>query len=477
MTTVPTAPSIGAAVRAALNEDFQGRLLGPEDSGYHEARRAWNWLIDRYPLLIARCVGTADVVQAVKQARRHRVPVSVKGGGHSIPGHCVWDDGLMIDLSAMKGVWVDPVRRTALAQPGLTWAEFDRETQLHGLAVTGGQVSTTGVAGLTLGGGIGWLMRKCGLTCDNLLSAELVTAEGDVLRVSADDHSELFWGIRGGGGNFGIVTSFEFQLHPVGPEILAGTLVYSLDKAREALRTCRDFMRQAPDELTTCGVLLTVPDGHPDFPPSVWNRRVLTITVCYAGPIEEGEREIQPLREAVPADLDTVGRTTYVALQRSLDPTAPPGQNYWERSEYLAGLDDAAIDTILACFDAPDAVPGEVIVFERGGAVSRIAEDAMAFAHRDASYLLWIIAHWRPAEDGERFIAWTQRFAAAMRPFSSGGVYVNGLSDEGQDRVRAAYGPAKYDRLVALKDAYDPTNFFFLNQNIPPSTWIGRSRR
>ena len=380
----------------------------------------------------------------------------------------------MIDLSAMKGVWVDPVRRTALAQPGLTWAEFDRETQLHGLAVTGGQVSTTGVAGLTLGGGIGWLMRKCGLTCDNLLSAELVTAEGDVLRVSADDHSELFWGIRGGGGNFGIVTSFEFQLHPVGPEILAGTLVYSLDKAREALRSCRDVMRQAPDELTTCGVLLTVPDGHPDFPPPSGTDGFSRSPCVTPGRSRRASARSSTARGGTRRPGH--GRPNHVRrAQRSLDPTAPPGQNYWERSEYLAGLDDAAIDTILACFDAPDAVPGEVIVFERGGAVSRIAEDAMAFAHRDASYLLWIIAHWRPAEDGERFIAWTQRFAAAMRPYSSGGVYVNGLSDEGPDRVRAAYGPAKYDRLVALKDAYDPTNFFFLNQNIPPSTRTNRA--
>lgn len=469
MPTTLSASELAGVGFTELSADFQGPLLRPTDPGYDDARRPWNGMIDKRPGLIARCLGVADIVAAVKFARRHRLLIAVKGGGHSIPGHCVCDDGLMIDLSLMKGVWIDPVRQTAHAQSGLTWAELDRETQLHGLAVTGGQVSTTGIAGLTLGGGIGWLMRKHGLTCDNVLSAELVTAEGERLRVSADEHPDLFWGIRGGGGNFGIVASFEYQLHPVGPEILAGTLVFSLDKAKSALVACRDYMKTAPDEVTTCGVLLTVPADHPVFPRHLHGQRVLTISMCCIGDIADAERMIRPLRQAVPPDLDLVAPTTYCTLQKSLDVTAPHGQNYWERSEYLRGLSDAAIDTVLEHFAAVDAVPGEVIIFERGGVVGRVAEDAMAFAHRDADYLLWIIAHWREGQQADRFVEWTRRFSEAMRPFTSGGVYVNGLSDEGANRVEAAYGAAKYRRLVALKDRYDPSNFFRLNQNIPPS--------
>jgi FAD/FMN-containing dehydrogenase len=454
---------------AELAADFQGQLLRASDPGYDEARRAWNGMVDKYPGLIARCIGTADVIAAVKFARKHDVLISVKGGGHSIPGHCVCDGGLMIDLSLMKGVWVDAKSRVARAQGGLTWGEFDRETQLHGLAVTGGQVSTTGIAGLTLGGGIGWLMRKHGLTCDNLLSVEMVLADGSLVRASEAENADLFWGIRGGGGNFGIVTTFEYRVHPVGPEILAGTLVYSLDKAKQVMQRCRDFMLQAPDELTTCCVLLTVPQGHPVFPEHLHGRPVLTLTVCYTGPIVDGEAVVRPLRELIKPDIDLIGKTTYVSLQKSLDITAPSGQNYWERSEYLRGVSDEAIDCILEHFTAPDAVPGEVIVFERGGVVSRVAEDAMAFAHRDANYLLWIISHWQKGEQGDRFIAWTRKFSEAMKPFTSGGVYVNGLADEGHNRVKAAYGPKKYERLVALKDKYDPTNFFSLNQNVKPS--------
>jgi len=454
-----------------LTKTFRGALLQASDEGYDDARRVWNGSVDKRPALIARCIGTGDVIEAVKFARARGLPVAVKGGGHSIPGHCVIDDGLMIDMSPMKGVWVDPVAKTARAQGGLTWGDFDRETQLYGLAVTGGQVSTTGIAGLTLGGGIGWLMRKHGLTCDNLVSVEVVTAEGLLVRASENENADLFWGVRGGGGNFGIVTMFEYRLHPVGPEILAGTLIYSMDKAKEVLRYCRDFMRTAPDELTTCGVLLTVPPNHPVFPKHLHGKRVLTVTLCYAGSIGEGEEAVRPLREAVVPDLDLVGVTTYVDLQRSLDVTAPSGQNYWERSEYLDGLTDAAIDTVMEHFNAQDAVPGEVILFERGGVVSRIPEDAMAFAHRKATYLLWIISHWRHGEQADRFIAWTRNFSDAMRPHTSGGVYVNGLADEGRDRVRAAYGKEKYGKLVALKDKYDPENFFRLNQNIKPSKY------
>ncbi len=459
------------AVRG-LGARFRGELLGAGDVGYDEVRRIWNGAIDHRPALIARCTTTEDVIAAVDFARENELLVSVRGGGHSVSGHSVCEDGLMIDLSPMKQITIDPDACTARAQAGLTLGELDRATQEFGLAVPAGQISTTGIAGLTLGGGTGWLMRRYGLTVDNLLSAEVVTADGRLLKASEDENEDLFWGLRGGGGNFGIVTSFEFRLHPVGPMVLGGFLVYPVERAREVMRFCRDFMTSAPDELTTFNVLLTAPPQDP-FPPHLQGRPVLAVALVYAGAVEEGERVIRPLREFGSPELDLVGPMPFTGVQSMLDETAPAGLHYYNKAQYLRGLDDEAIETLLARFPGGAAPMAHVLIPRLGGAVARIPSDATAFAHRDAPYLLWIVNVWADPEESEQNVAWTRGIWEAMQPFSTDGVYVNALGDEGYDRVRAAYGAAHYERLVALKDKYDPANFFCLNQNIKPTVQSG----
>ncbi len=455
------------AVRG-LAARFRGELLGPGDVGYDEARRIWNGAIDHRPALIARCTGTEDVAAAVDFARESEMPVSVRGGGHSVAGHSVCEDGLMIDLSNMKGIAIDPEACTAHAEAGLTLGELDRATQEFGLAVPAGQISTTGIAGLTLGGGIGWLMRKHGLTVDNLLSAEVVTAEGRVVMASEEENEDLFWGLRGGGGNFGIVTSFEYRLHAVGPMVLGGFLIYPLKRAREVMRYCRDFMNIAPDELTTFNVLLSAPPQDP-FPPHLQGRPVLAVALVYAGAVEEGERAIRPLREFGSPELDLVGPMPFTAVQSMLDETAPAGLHHYNKAHYLRGLDDEAIETLLARFPDGAAPMAHILIPRLGGAVARVPSEATAFAHRDAPYLLWIVNMWADPAESEQNVAWTRGIWEAMRPFSTGGVYVNALGDEGHERVRSAYGAAHYERLVTLKNRYDPTNFFRLNQNIKPT--------
>jgi FAD/FMN-containing dehydrogenase len=445
----------------AFRSSVRGELLCPVDVGYDDARKVWNGMIDRRPALIVRCAGAADVIAAVQFARTHNLLVAVRGGGHGVAGHAVCDGGLMIDLSRMKGLRVDPVRRTIHAQPGLTGGEFDRETQAFGLATPLGYISTTGIAGLTLGGGYGWLSRSYGLASDNLLSVDLVTADGQFLTASATEHPDLFWGVRGGGGNFGIVTSFEYQLHPIGP-VLGGMRIYPFAQAKAVLQFHRDFTKTAPDAYTCWPALGTSPAGE----------AVALLRVCYHGPLEEGERVLRPLRAFGSPLADHIGPMAYPALQRMYDAGAPPGVHSYWKSNFLTELSDEAIDTMVAhCAAWPSPRCGMAIP-ELGGAVSRVAPDETAFAHRHVRYDFIIACFCTDPAEAPACIRWAREFWEAMQPFSTGGVYVNYLgqeADEGVERVKAAYGPAKYARLVALKNTYDPTNFFRLNQNIKPT--------
>jgi FAD binding domain/Berberine and berberine like len=443
----------------AFKASLRGALLRPGDDHYDTTRRVWNGMIDRKPALIARCAGVADVITAVNFARTNNLLVSVRGGGHNVTGNAVCDGGLMIDLSPMKGIRVDPVRRTARAEPGLTWGEFDHETQAFGLATTGGIVPTTGIAGLTLGGGLGYLMRQFGLTCDNLLSVDLVTAAGQLLTASESENADLFWGVRGGGGNFGIVTSFEYRLHAVGPMVLGGFIFHPLPKAKEAFQFYREFTRTSPDELITHFAFATSPDGHP----------VVAFIICYSGSLEKGEEVIRPLREFGSPVADMVGPMPYTAVQALGGALYPPDRlNYW-KSSFLKDLSDDAIETMIAQFATVPSPFSAAVLEELGGAVSRVGRDETAFGERSAHYNLIITGEWIDPAESEKNIRWTQDFWEAMQPFESEAAYVNYLDTEGEDRIKAAYGPAKYQRLVALKNKYDPTNLFRMNQNIKPT--------
>jgi FAD/FMN-containing dehydrogenase len=452
-----------------FRSSLRGELLHAGDAGYDEARSIWNGMIDKRPALIARATGVADVIEAVNFARTNDLLVSVRGGGHNVAGLAVSDGGLMIDLSLMKGVRVDPGARTARAQPGATLGDLDRETQAFGLAVPAGIVSTTGIAGLTLGGGIGWLSRKHGLTSDNLLSADIVTADGRFLTASEEENADLFWGLRGGGGNFGIVTSFEYRAHALGPMVVAGLILYPMDKATEFLRFYRDFVAAAPEELTATPLLRLAP-AAPFLAPEVHGAPVVGVAVLYAGPIEDGQRAVQPLKAFGAPLVDLISPKPFMALQTMFDAAAPHGNQYYLKTEYLPGLSDDAIETI-AAYGATITSPLSLAAFfHLGGAVSRVAEQDTAFSHRDAAFAMNIQASWLDPQESDEHIRWTRDFWEAMQPFSTGGVYVNFLSeDEGEDRVRAAYGATKYERLVALKNKYDPTNLFRLNQNIKPT--------
>ena len=451
-------PSVVEKFRTSL----RGPSFSPGEAAYDEARKVWNGAIDKRPALIAGCAGVSDVVLCVNFARENNLLVAVRGGGHNIAGNAVCDEGLTVDLSRMKGLRVDPLQRTVRAEPGLTWGEFDRETQVFGLATTGGQISTTGIAGLTLGGGWGHLARRHGLSSDNLLSVDLVTADGRFLTASANENADLFWGIRGGGGNFGIATSFEYRLHPIGP-VLGGIVAYPFDRAKEVLNLFREFTISAPDEMASGIVLISLPDGTP----------VVGIVLCYSGALAEGERIVKPLKAFGPRLIDQIGPIAYTAAQRLIDAFYPPGlQNYWKAS-FLKTISNEVIDTMVAyCAQRPSPMCHGLIEHQLGGAVKRVDPNATAFGHRDAEYsfmALGVCSH--PAE-AEKCKRWTREFWSAMQPWSTGGVYVNYLGkdvDEGIERVEAAYGPEKYQRLVALKNRYDPGNFFRLNQNIRPS--------
>src|SRR5262245_58777851 len=451
-----------------LGGSFGGELLLPKSPRYDAARRIWNGAIDRFPACIARCTGVADVVAAVRFARERDLTMAVRSGGHGVAGHAVCDDGLVVDLTPLKGIRVDPQARTARVQAGVLWGELDRETQLHGLATVGGIVTHTGIAGLTLGGGLGWLTRKYGATVDNLLSVDLVTADGDLMTASQSVNPDLFWGVRGGGGNFGIVTTFEYRLHPVGPIMLAGSVFYTLEDAPEVLRFYREFAAAAPDELTTI-FELSVAQPLPFLPAEVHGKPIVWIGACYAGPPEQGLDVVRPLKEFGNPIADLLEPKPYLALQSSFDPFVPHGWHRYWKSVELPPLTDAAIDTLVEHASAQTSPKSYCIVFQLGGALNRIAADETAYTQRHGGHNVNINAVWTEDDpDADRHIAWARDFFAAMQPHAGGRVYVNFLGEEGGTRVRQAYGARNYGRLVELKRACDPTNFFRLNQNIEP---------
>ena len=445
---------------AAL-EGFRSRVVGVVlvrgDDGYDRARVVFNAMIDRFPALIVQCAGVADVTAAVMFAREHNLVVSVRGGGHGVTGNAVCNGGLVIDLSRMRGVRVDPITQTARADGGATWGDFDRETQAFGLASTGGIVPTTGIAGLTLGGGIGYLNRKYGLACDNLISADVVTADGRVLKASAEDDADLFWALRGGGGNFGVVTSLEYRVHPVGA-VLGGELIFPLDRAKETLRFYRDWSLDAPDEVRADASLVSGPEGA-----------ALAIIVCYCGSIHDGERVLRPLRQFGPAAVDTIGPSPYARIQNLLTEVLAPGFCHYWKSGFFRSFSDDAIERLVDFFAADVPAPFAVVAIEHlGGAIGRIGERDTAFSHRRAQHSCLVLRAWHDPDASADNIAWGRSCYAAVEPFLEQGVYVNYLGDEGESRVRAAYG-ANYLRLAALKEQYDPTNFFRGNQNIQPA--------
>lgn len=445
-----------------LRANLRGQLLLPDDPDYDTARQVWNAMIDRHPAIIVRAAGVADVMAAVSFAREHDLLLAVRGGGHGVAGNAVCDDGLLLDLSLMKGIRVDPVARTAWAEAGVLWSELDAETQVFGLAAVGGTVATTGIAGLTLGGGFGWLSRQHGLVSDNLLSADVVTADGRFLHASADENADLFWGLHGGGGNFGVVTSFEYRLHEVGPTVLAGPIFHALDAAPEVFRAYRDMAPTAPDALGGMAALLTSPEGAP----------LAALVLNWMGPHDAGEAQLRPLREVGAPVADLVGPMPYRTLQALFDAAFPPGRrNYW-KSGFLLRLDDAAIAILVEHFRRAPSPYAGLGVELYGGAIGHVAAGATAFPHRSAPFNLLIFTAWDdPAEDAAN-MGWARDLWSALQPFAADGVYVNYLgnaADEGQDRVRAAYGPAIYERLADLKRTYDPTNLFSMNQNILPA--------
>jgi hypothetical protein len=451
---------------AELEGSFQGELVDPSDSGYAEHRRIWNGSIDRSPALLARCATTEDVIEAVRFGKRFGLEAAVRSGGHSYPGLSVCDDGLVIDLSQMKEISVDPDAKTARAQAGVLLGEMDASTQEHGLAVPAGIVTHTGLAGLTLGGGVGWLERKYGLTIDQLLSVELVTADGALVTANAEENADLFWGLRGGGGNFGIVTEFEFRLNPLGPMILAGPVIWPMEDSPQVLRFYRDWIQEVPEELTTIVTFRRVLPV-PSVPEELHGRHVMIVGCCYTGPVEEGERVLKPLREFGSPLVDGCAPMPFVAHQASLDPSFPHGWWYYIRSCNLAELNDEVVDTMVdhgRRIDSPETV---FSIFHLGGAVARVGEDETAFTGRDAGHTVNIIGITRTGEGFDPEREWARGLWSALEPHHLN-VYVNFLMAEGEERIRQAYGAEKYDRLKALKRKYDPDNVFRLNQNIPP---------
>jgi FAD/FMN-containing dehydrogenase len=444
---------------------LQEYVLLPGDAGYEEQRQIWNAMIDRRPALIARCASPEDVAKAVKFARKHDLLVSVRGGGHNIAGNAVCDDGLMIDLSLMKSVRVDPKARRATVEPGCTLADFDAAAQAHGLATPLGINSTTGVAGLTLGGGFGWLSRKYGMTIDNLLSADVVTADGSRVRASESENGDLFWGLRGGGGNFGIVSSFEFQLHPVGP-VLSGLIVFPFDQAKSVITQFARFTEAMPDELNVWMITRKAPP-LPFLPNDVHGKEIVALAVFYVGDPTEGEKLIKPLRGFGTALGEHIGVQPYTAWQQAFDPLLTPGvRNYW-KSHNFTQLSEGAIDTIIEYAGTLPSPQCEIFVGTIGGQTARVAPEAMAYSCREANYAMNVHARWEPPAEDKRCIAWAREFFAKSKPFASGGAYINFLTQDETERIASAYGTT-YNRLVELKKKYDPTNFFRMNQNIKP---------
>ena len=449
-------------------EGFGGTLIRPGDEGYDDARQVFNGMIDRSPALIARCTSAADVAAVVRLARAEDLPLSVYGGGHGVTGSAVVDAGVCVDLRGMKGITVDPVARTARVEGGVVWGELDAATQEHGLAVTGGRASTTGVGGLALGSGSGWLERKLGFTCDNLLAAEVVTADGREVRASEDEHPDLFWGLRGGGGNFGVVTAFHLRLHPVGPIVLGGMLLYPAAVAGEVVRAYREFMAGAPDEVGSALAFITAPPE--DFVPEpVRGHPVVGIICCYVGPVEEGEEALRPLRELPSLGLDMVQPMPYVEVQRLIEAGLPKGMNHYWTADFLDDLPDEAVDVLVGHATEPVSPMSQILLIPGGGAISRVAEDAMAFGQRQAPWNTHYLSVWADPADTDTNIAYTRTVAGAMKRWTSGRAYLNFIGDEGSGRVEAAFGPEKYARLAELKRTWDPENLFRHNQNIQPA--------
>ena len=451
-----------AAAAADLDGTFTGEFLKPGDAGYEDARKVHNGLVDKRPALIARCTGADDVAAAVKLTQKLGLEVAVRGGGHNVAGRATIDGGVMIDLAPMKRIDVDTQARIARAQGGVTWAELNRATQEHGLAVTGGVVSSTGIAGLTLGGGLGWLMGKHGLALDNLERVELVSAEGKTLHASKDERPDLFWAVRGGGGNFGVATSLQYRLHPVGPSVTGGLIGYSFDQARGVLRFFRERTESLPDEHVLFATLVHSPDGT--------GTKLAAMATCHCGPLAAGEKAVQPLKQFGRAVLDALGTMTYCDLNGMLDAGYPKGAlNYW-KSTFLKELSDDAIGTMIECFARCPTPMGQLLLEHVHGAAARVAVEATAFPHRATGYNLLVLSQWVDPASTDRCIAWARETYAAMEPFAAAGRYVNYLdNDEPGEPVAAAYGP-NYRRLRELKTKYDPKNFFRMNQNIRPLT-------
>jgi FAD/FMN-containing dehydrogenase len=451
-----------------LRQRTRGELIEPADASYESARKVWNGNIDKQPALIVRCSGVADVLSCVDFAHEQQLVTAVRGGGHNVAGNSVCEDGLVIDLSLMRTVRVDATRRTATAGGGATWGDFDHESTAFGLATTGGVIPTTGIAGLTLGGGVGWLMRKHGLTCDNLIGADLVTAQGLLVHVSEEDNPELLWGLRGGGGNFGIVTTFEYRLHPV-DDVLVGIFIYLPDSLAESMKFYREYSAKQPDELTSFLLYETLPSVEV-IPGEIRGREAVVIAACYAGDAKSGESALRPLSEFASPLATIVASMPYLQLQHALDDFpahSPGGQNYW-KAEYLHELSDDEIDALA---ERAAEVTSPLSYFEigrMGGAISRFDPQATAVGHRDADYLSIAAAVWSAGEKPDRHVAWARQVGEALQASSAGGGYVNYLGAEGEERVRQAYGTDTYERLVVLKRKYDPENFFALNQNIRP---------
>ncbi len=450
-----------------LRKGFSGDVLLPSDGAYESARKIWNAMIDKRPAVIARCATTSDVVHAVNFARDNRLVLAIRGGGHNIAGNAVCDDGIVIDLSRMKAATVDPAARRVTIEGGATLADLDSATQAHGLATPVGINSTTGVAGLTLGGGFGWLSRKHGMTVDNLESAEVVTATGEVVRASATQHPDLFWALRGGGGNFGVVTRFEFRLHPVGPDVLSGLIVYPISEAKSVLQQYRDFLAKAPEALSVWTVLRLAPP-LPFLPEAVHGKGIIALALIYAGDPKQGEPLIEPLRKFGHPVGEHVGVQPYGAWQQAFDPLLTPGaRNYW-KSHNFSTLKDGLFDAVLEYIGKLPSPQCEIFFGAIGGATTRPTPDSAAYPHRDAQFVMNVHGRWEDAADDQRCIGWARDFFKASAPFASSGVYVNFLTADEGDRVRTAYG-SNYDRLAQVKHQYDPNNLFRVNQNIEPA--------
>ena len=450
-------PDIGSVASTELQPSISRKLLFEDDNAYHAARKVWNGMIDKRPAFIVQCSETAEVVSAVKFARHHNIKISVRGGGHNIAGNAVCDQGMMIDLSPMKAISVDPAKKTARAQGGVLWRELDAATQKYNLATTGGTISDTGIGGLTLGGGLGWLMGKHGATCDNVLSAELITADGALLKVDQDNYPDLFWAIRGGGGNFGIVTQFEYRLHDVST-VFGGMLLYTMDKAKEVFQFYREFVKDAPDELMSYSGFIVTPDGVP----------VTMLCPVWVGNTEEGARRLAQLRTFITPIADMVGEMPYVQIQSLLDAAAPTGiRRYW-KSGYFTELSDELLDIVIANVALRPSPLSPVLFFHIHGEAARVSPDATAFVHRKNQWDSDIIAQWIEPANDEINISWTRKFWKEVEPLTNG-VYVNHLDKDDSGRIKNAYAD-NYKRLQQIKAKYDPGNFFNLNNNIVPAT-------